>query len=152
MANFTPKAEVKKKEKKMDVASCLKLVAKDPNIVVFFLVVFLIGVSSGVVENFAYVRIAEIGGTGKILGNFRLASSLAGAPMFWLSGTLTKLLGVYGVMTLSLLSYTLRFVIYASVKKNPWWALPAEILRGVTFASFWAGAVSILGTAHILLI
>ena len=106
---------------------------------IFFFVVFLIGVSSGILENFAYVRITEIGATGKHFGIFRLVSSLAGAPMFWLSGHMTKVIGVDGVMTLSLLSYTIRFLIYGRIS-NPWNALPAEILRGITFASFWAGA------------
>lgn len=59
--------------------------------------------------------------------------------MFWLSGRLTKAIGVDGVMTMSLLSYTLRFLIYSKAT-TIWQALPAEILRGVTFASFWAGA------------
>ena len=62
-----------------------------------------------------------------------------GAPMFWLSGKITSKLGVNGIMTISLLSYTIRFIIYATIT-NPYHAIPAEIMRGATFASFWAGA------------
>jgi hypothetical protein len=51
--------------------------------------VFVIGVSSGVIENFAYVRLRECGGEGTVMGVSRLFSSLTGVPMFWFSGTYT---------------------------------------------------------------
>lgn len=59
--------------------------------------------------------------------------------MFWLSSNIIAKIGVNGIMTISLLSYTIRFIIYATIK-NPYHAIPAEIMRGATFASFWAGA------------
>ena len=103
----------------------------------FFFLVFVVGVSSGLIENFAYVRIREVGGTGKDMGLSRLVSSMAGAPMFWFSGPLTELLGADRVIVVSLCSYILRFLIYACMR-NPLQGLPAEALRGVTFAAFWS--------------
>lgn len=44
-----------------------------------------------------------------------------------------------GVLILSLCSYILRFLIYASIR-NPWQGLPAEALRGFTFAAMWASS------------
>merc|ERR1712113_212143 len=98
---------------------------------------FVVGTSSGCIENFAYVRIREVGGSGKEMGLSRLISSAAGAPMFWFSGSLSKKLGVDKVLVLSLLSYVVRFFIYAFMK-NPYQGLPAEALRGFTFAAFWS--------------
>ena len=112
----------------IDILAGVKLVVSDPEVLIFFLLVFLIGVSSGVVENFAYVRLADVGGTGECFGVCRMASSLAGGPMFWLSGKLMQKIGVNGVLMLSLISYTLRFLIYSTIT-NPWHAMPAEILR-----------------------
>jgi MFS family permease len=103
----------------------------------FFFLVFVVGMTSGVIENFAYVRLREVGGTGKEMGICRLVSSLAGAPMFWFSGPLTEKLGADRVLVLSLCSYILRFLNYALLR-NPFHALPAEALRGVTFAAFWS--------------
>ena len=40
----------------------LRHTIEDPKIAIFFLTVFVIGVSSGIIENFAYVRLTEIGG------------------------------------------------------------------------------------------
>jgi MFS family permease len=57
--------------------------------------------------------------------------------MFWFSGPLTEALGADRVIVLSLLSYVTRFIIYAFMK-NPYHGLPAEALRGVTFAAFWS--------------
>jgi hypothetical protein len=45
--------------------------------------------------------------------------------------------GADKVIVLSLLSYVIRFVIYALMQK-PYHGLPAEAMRGVTFAAFWS--------------
>jgi MFS family permease len=115
----------------------LRLLLHDADALLFFFLVFVVGISSGMIENFAYVRMREVGGTGKEMGLSRLVSSLAGAPMFWFSGPLTEALGADRVIVLSLLSYVTRFIIYAFMR-NPYHGLPAEALRGVTFAAFWS--------------
>ena len=117
----------------------LSLVFRNADAMMFFFLVLVVGISSGVIENFAYVRIREVGGTGTEMGISRLVSSMAGAPMFWFSGPLSSCLGVDRVLAISLLSYVLRFVIYASMTKA-FHGLPAEALRGVTFAAFWSSA------------
>ena len=104
---------------------------------------FSVGVSSGIIENFGYVRLAELGAGdkrhGNCLGVCRIVSSLAGGPMFWYSGKIASYVGVTGIMCWSLFSYVLRFFIYSMVR-NPWHALPAEALRGFTFALFWSAS------------
>jgi len=121
-------------------SSMLKAIM-NPDTSVFFLIVTLIGVSSGIVENFAYIRIEEVGkgSIGNSLGICRLVSSIAGGPMFYLSGKITKKIGINNVLALSLLSYFLRFINYALIE-SPWQAIPAEILRGLTFGTFWSAA------------
>ena len=115
----------------------LLLLIHNADALFFFFLVLVVGISSGVIENFAYVRMREVGGTGKEMGFSRLVSSMAGAPMFWFSGPLTEALGADRVLVLSLLSYVTRFIIYAAMT-NPYHGLPAEALRGVTFAAFWS--------------
>jgi len=114
-----------------------QLLFKNADALLFFFLVFVVGTSSGVIENFAYVRMREVGGTGKAMGLSRLVSSAAGAPMFWFSGPLLQKLGADRVLILSLLSYVIRFLIYACMR-NPYHGLPAEALRGITFAAFWS--------------
>lgn len=50
----------KEKEENVDVMAGLALCLKDPKLIIFFTVVFLIGLSSGIIENFAYVRMKEV--------------------------------------------------------------------------------------------
>jgi MFS-type transporter involved in bile tolerance (Atg22 family) len=115
----------------------LNLLVQNADAVLFFFLIFVVGVSSGLIENFAYVRIREVGGAGRAMGLSRLVSSIAGAPMFWFSGPLTQKLGADRVLVLSLLSYVVRFAIYAAMR-HPLHGLPAEALRGITFAAFWS--------------
>jgi len=124
-------------KKKTDIKEGLRLVAKNSDALIFFFLVFVIGTSSGCIENFAYVRVREVGGTGNNMGILRLVSSLAGAPMFWFSGPMTEALGTDVVLALSLLAYVARFFNYAWMS-HPYHALPAEALRGITFAAFWS--------------
>ena len=101
--------------------------------------VFIVGTSSGVIENFAYVRMREVGDAGKEMGLSRLVSSADGAPMFWFSDPLTERLGAHRVivLALALASYVTRFYLYKAMR-NPYHGLPAEALWGVTFAAFWS--------------
>ena len=119
------------------VWSGIKIIFQNADALLFFFLIFVVGISSGIIENFAYVRMREVGGTGKDMGISRLVSSMAGAPMFWFSGPLTELLGADRVIVWSLISYVLRFVIYAMMR-SPLQGIPAEALRGVTFAAFWS--------------
>lgn len=135
----SPKAAAKSEQQQSSVGQGLQLLLQNPDALLFFFLVFCVGTSSGMIENFAYVRIREVGGTGRNMGLSRLVSSAAGAPMFWFSGPLTKALGVDRVMILSIVSYATRFLIYA-VMRNPVQALPAEALRGLTFALFWSAS------------
>jgi MFS-type transporter involved in bile tolerance (Atg22 family) len=115
----------------------INMLLHNADAMLFFFLVLIVGITSGIIENFAYVRLREVGGTGKEMGICRLVSSLSGAPMFWFSGPLTEKLGADRVLVLSLISYIFRFLNYAFMK-NPYHALPAEALRGVAFAAFWS--------------
>ena len=115
----------------------LSLLVRSADAFLFFFLVLVVGISSGIIENFAYVRMREVGGTGKDMGISRLVSSSAGVPMFWFSGPLTAKLGADKILVMAILSYVTRFFIYAFMP-SPIYGLPAEALRGVTFAAFWS--------------
>mmetsp|Transcript_24444 Transcript_24444/g.55783 ORF Transcript_24444/g.55783 Transcript_24444/m.55783 type:complete len:205 (-) Transcript_24444:674-1288(-) len=73
-----------------DFRQGLRFLLRSPDALIFFGLVFVLGVSSGIIENFAYVRMREVGGVGKDMGISRLISSAAGVPMFWFSGEVRK--------------------------------------------------------------
>jgi MFS family permease len=121
------------------IQDVLSMLVRDSDVILFFSLVFVMGMSAAVADNFAYVRIREVGGGGKEMGLSRLISSLAGAPMFWFSGTLTELVGVDKVIMLSLVTYGTRFGIYAFMT-HPYHVFVAEALRGFTFGAFWSSS------------
>merc|ERR1712070_221036 len=124
---------------KEQVAKAVGVVLRKKEVILFFSAVLLVGIASGIIENFAYVRIMEVGGTPQDMGLCRLLSRIAGGPMFYVSGYLSKAWGTDAIITLTFLVYTLRFMIYALLPMNcPLYAIPAEILRGVMWATFWA--------------
>ena len=129
--------KTEKETPKTNILHGINLLLHNPDAILFFFLVFVIGVSSGIIENFAYVRMREVGGTGREMGISRLVSSAAGVPMFWFSGTIAQKAGVDKVLVLSLVSYVTRFLIYAFMRR-PLEGLTAEALRGLTFAAFWS--------------
>merc|ERR1712176_1402011 len=124
-------------ETKPNVLEGVRVLFHNSDALLFFFLVLVVGISSGVIENFAYVRIREVGGSGNEMGLSRLVSSMAGAPMFWFSGPLTELLGADRVLAISLINYVFRYFNYAFMR-SPLQGLPAEALRGATFAAFWS--------------
>jgi MFS-type transporter involved in bile tolerance (Atg22 family) len=124
-------------DNKPNVWDGIRVLFHNSDALLFFFLVLVVGISSGVIENFAYVRIREVGGGGREMGLSRLVSSMAGAPMFWFSGPLTELLGADRVLALSLVNYVVRYFNYAFME-TPLQGLPAEALRGATFAAFWS--------------
>jgi len=138
-ATIALKATKKKSASKssVNIGQGLNLLFHNKDAKLFFTLVFLVGTASGIIENFAYVRVREVGGTSAQMGFCRFVSSMAGAPMFWFSSIITQHLGVDQVLVLSLFSFMIRFLDYAFMK-HPYHALPAEALRGITFAAFWS--------------
>ncbi|CAN0314146.1 unnamed protein product, partial [Ectocarpus sp. 12 AP-2014] len=109
LMRFSPKKEDRGKEPPK-FGELYQLVVHDPDVLVFFSMVFAIGLSSGVIENFAYKRLRELGGTGSVLGVSRLVSSLSGIPMFFFSGAIVKHFSIVGILTASMMSFIARWV------------------------------------------
>ncbi|CAB9528607.1 Major facilitator superfamily domain containing [Seminavis robusta] len=113
----------------------------------FLLLVLAIGVNNGAVETFCYVRMREVGATGQQIGFSRLFSAVAGTPMFWFSSKLNGIIQGRSrrvsaeilILILCLTSYAIRFLLYALIR-SPTDALPAEAIRGITFAAFYSTA------------
>ena len=61
---------------KEQVAKAVGVVLRKKEVILFFSAVLLVGIASGIIENFAYVRIMEVGGTPQDMGLCRLLSSV----------------------------------------------------------------------------
>eukprot|EP00934_Nitzschia_sp_Nitz4_P007314 Nitzschia sp. Nitz4//scaffold5_size260463//233491//234849//NITZ4_001026-RA/size260463-processed-gene-0.99-mRNA-1//1//CDS//3329555472//7304//frame0 len=141
--NRNPKGKSDKSGKAkgpLSLRTVFSSVFTNPDALIFFFAVYLMGVAGGIAENFTYVRFREVGGTGLNMGLSRLFSSCAGAVMFYYSGTLGKWLGAERVMVVSLLAVALRFGLFA-IMDNPTLGYFAETLRGLTFGVFWSTSI-----------
>lgn len=135
----------KKVEKKDDHSSprlkdIVAIVLRDKKVIFFFSLVYLMGISAAIGENFVYIRFQEVGGSGAEMGMSRLLSSFGGAAMFWHSGKISKALGMEKVMALSLTIVATRFTLLC-VMKNIYVGYLAELLRGMTFGCFWSSSI-----------
>jgi hypothetical protein len=122
------------------VGNTFSFIAATPHVLGFLVLVAFLGISSGVIENFCYAIIADVSSKGSVaLSVSRLLSCLAGGPVFWYSGRIIQALGVPVVMLFSMVVYAVRFLWYSRITQG-WHAIPAEMMRGASFALFWAAA------------
>jgi PPP family 3-phenylpropionic acid transporter len=120
----------------------LRVVCSDVKVLPVFAVITLSGMSSGIIDTFLFVRIAELGGSGLLMGLARLLMCLAEVPAFQISGFLLKRWGVLPVIGLAQAAYVVRFLYYSMITDSPWWVLPCEPLHGCTYALLWAAATA----------
>lgn len=62
-------------------------------------------------------------------------------PFFFVSGAILQRIGHIHAMSLVLLGFGVRFLLY-SVLTNPWWVLPIELMQGLTFGVFYSTMAS----------
>lgn len=117
------------------LTDALHFLAQRTDAMIFFFSVLMIGINAGVNDTFAYVRIRELGGTGKEMGLCRIAGATGGAPMFWFSSWVTQKFPIDQLLVIVLSVYVLRFVSFSLIS-NPYHAIPFEALRGAAFAIF----------------
>ena len=113
--------------------------------IVFFLLVFFLGVNAGIGDNFVYIRFQEVGISKTDMGMSRLLSASGGAVMSWYSGTIrTWLGGIEQVLVFSLVAVGTRFWLFSEMKDTISWSwlygYIGELIRGMTFGCFWSSS------------
>lgn len=120
-------------------------------VVVFFVWCISIGLCTALVWNFLFWHLEDLsakhagceGNSIKTLEGFVMAVQCFGGelPFFFLSGWILKKIGHVNSMSLVLLGFAARFILY-SFLDNPWYVLPIELLDGVTFGMFYSTMAS----------
>ncbi|KAJ8737837.1 hypothetical protein PYW08_000432 [Mythimna loreyi] len=113
--------------------------------VIFFLWTIAVGLCTGLLWQFLFWLIEDISekncdGSGYIKTLQGLVSAIqtfgGEIPFLFVSGYVLKKVGHINMMSLVLLAFGVRFILY-SFLTNPWWVLPIEMLQGVTFGMFY---------------
>lgn len=103
----------------------------------FLFGVFMNGISTGFVWFYLMLFLTEIGGSRFLLGVTQAVQSFVGEiPCMFFSGWFIKKFGYFNILTLSLLSYCIRFLWY-SYLYDPWLVLPVESLHGISYGVYY---------------
>mmetsp|Transcript_8018 Transcript_8018/g.11878 ORF Transcript_8018/g.11878 Transcript_8018/m.11878 type:complete len:420 (+) Transcript_8018:250-1509(+) len=106
----------------------------------FLVVTLFSGSFCGVLDSYLFLRLKELGAPGVLMGIARFVNCLSEIPFFFYIRPLMERVGIFNLVALAQLGYTLRFATYSMVS-NPWTILPLEAIHGLTFAAFYACAV-----------
>lgn len=104
----------------------------------FSFVVFVSGISDGIIDAFLFVRLSELGGSGVLMGTGRFITCAAEVVVFQYAGKLYNHWGVWRCLLVTSCAFVLRFSCYMLLSRHwLWFVLPVESLNGLTFALCW---------------
>ncbi|XP_065076312.1 major facilitator superfamily domain-containing protein 6 [Ochlerotatus camptorhynchus] len=121
-------------------------------IVVFFCWCALVGLGTALIWNFLFWHLEDLASLQEGCGHTTWIKTLQGIvmsiqcfggelPFFFLSGWILKKIGHIHAMSVVLLGFGVRFVLY-SLLVDPWWVIPIEFMNGITFGLFYATMAS----------
>ncbi|EAA09500.5 AGAP005188-PA [Anopheles gambiae str. PEST] len=121
-------------------------------ICVFFCWCVLIGFGTALIWNFLFWHLEDLASAQEGCGHSTWIKTLEGIimsiqtfggelPFFFLSGWILKKIGHIHAMSLVLLGFGVRFLLY-SLLTDPWWVIPIEFMNGITFGLFYATMAS----------
>ena len=108
--------------------------------VTFVFIVFIMGILRGVLFNFVYWNIVDIGGSDLVVGLTVVSQYLSDTIMSLSAPILMTYMGYIGMVYLGLASYALRFLIYSwlSTPDSAWVTPPVELLQGISHSTAWS--------------
>ncbi|GFY47111.1 major facilitator superfamily domain-containing protein 6 [Trichonephila inaurata madagascariensis] len=108
------------------------------DIAINVIIVFTIGVLSGLIWNYQFWFMEEIGASQVLMGLSQIFEDIfAELPCFLISGWVIRKIGYANCNSLTLLCFGLRYLCFAYMW-NPWMTLPVGLLHGPTFGIFFA--------------
>lgn len=134
-----------------DIIGDIVEIVKSLRIFVFILWCITVGLGTAMIWNFLFWHLEELAkqegceydSSMKTLQGLMMGIQCFGGelPFFFLSGKILKKIGHINAMSLVLFTFGCRFFFY-SILENPWYALPIELMSGVTFGIFYATMAS----------
>lgn len=106
----------------------------------FLFIVLIMGILRGVLFNFVYWNIVDIGGSDLVVGMTVVSQYLSDTILSLSAPILMTYMGYIGMVYLGLASYALRFLIYSwlSTPDSAWVTPPVELLQGISHSTAWS--------------
>lgn len=113
----------------------------DCRIVTFLIAILIMGTCMSTIDVFLFWFLQDLDGNHLLMGLTLCMTCVAEVPIMFYSGHLIKWIGHHGVLYLTLVCYTVRYLSYSFIP-NAWYVLAIEPLHGVTFGAMWAATTS----------
>ena len=109
---------------------------------IFFLFMALLaGIGSSSAASYLYPYMAELGASESMMGLALTISTLTEIPIFFFGHRLVKRFGSYGLLTLTLVFFAIRSLLYAATS-TPMMVLAVQAFGGMIFPAMWMAGVS----------
>lgn len=113
----------------------------DCRIITFLFVILIMGTCISTIGAFLFWFLEDMNGSHLLMGLALCMTCVAEVPIMFYSGHLIRWIGHHGVLYLTLVCYTIRYLSYSFIF-NAWYVLAIEPLHGVTFGAMWAATTS----------
>jgi MFS transporter, PPP family, 3-phenylpropionic acid transporter len=115
-------------------------VIKNPLLLFLLFCVFIVSTGATTIWNFYSSYMKENGATDSLVGYGLSFQGLCELPLFYFSARIILRLGLKTTLVITVLATVIRMLLY-SVTKNPYAALPIELLHGFSWSLFWVVCV-----------
>lgn len=119
----------------------VRALAGNRAMIIFLVTVLFASMGSGIVNNYVFIYLKDLGATGSLLGISLTVATLSEMPVFFFAAPLLRIIGARGLLLLSLSAYVVRLIAYTFLPPV-WLVLVINLLHGLTFAALWAAGVS----------
>jgi hypothetical protein len=142
------KWEIKEVDKPKSLMDNMCTLVSDLQIIIFFFACVLVGMCTGIHWYFLFLLLEEVAMEStdycdtmqwlKLLQGLMVAvQCLSEIPFFYYSGWFIKKIGTVHCLSLVLLAFGVRLLIY-SFLVHPWAFVPVELFQGITFGLFYS--------------
>lgn len=126
---------------KPNIIRNVRTLLSDCRIVTFLIVILVMGTCMATIEVFLFWFLQDLNGSHLLMGLSLCMTCVTEVPIMFYSGHLVKWFGHNGVLYLTFVCYTVRYLSYSFIP-NAWYVLVIEPLHGITFGAMWAATTS----------
>lgn len=125
-----------------DIRSGINLLLRDKQLLLFFGVMFFVGMSLVIVDIFLFLRLDEIATPNALMGFTLTLGTASEILIFFNTDKLLRRLGTHNLLVIGVLALALQLIGF-SFLKTPWMAPIIQILHGPSFAGMWTAGITI---------
>jgi MFS transporter, PPP family, 3-phenylpropionic acid transporter len=115
-------------------------VLKNPALIFLLCAVLIISAGTSTIWYFYSTYMKENGASASLVGYGISFQGLCELPLFYFSARIILRLGLKTTLLLTIVATVVRLLLYSAIK-NPYAALPVELLHGISWSLFWVVCV-----------